>query len=97
MVDSAAAFVAASAKCGSTCMNGPADFRGAFAPLPAGCHFARDRSVGSFIVGDVLADAGFTLIEVPLNSPEPFKSIAIMAKQLGSHVVVGAGTVLHAS
>jgi len=34
---------------------------------------------------------GFTLIEVPPSSPEPFKSIAIMAKQLGSHGRVAPG------
>ncbi|RKF21788.1 2-dehydro-3-deoxy-6-phosphogalactonate aldolase [Altericroceibacterium spongiae] len=45
-------------------------------------------------VGEALVDAGFTLIEVPLNSPEPFDSIRRMAKALKTRAVIGAGTVL---
>lgn len=45
-------------------------------------------------VAGALFDAGFRAIEVPLNSPEPFKSIELMAKQFGSKCLTGAGTVL---
>ncbi|MDP4002290.1 2-dehydro-3-deoxy-6-phosphogalactonate aldolase [Methylobacterium sp. NEAU K] len=45
-------------------------------------------------IGDALVDAGFTLIEVPLNSPEPFKSIALLAERFAGRALVGAGTVL---
>ncbi len=45
-------------------------------------------------VGDALVDAGFTLLEVPLNSPDPLVSIAAMAKRYAGRAVVGAGTVL---
>ena len=45
-------------------------------------------------VADALVTAGFKLIEVPLNSPEPFKSIEILAKHLAGDCVVGLGTVL---
>ncbi len=45
-------------------------------------------------IGDVLVDAGFTLIEVPLNSPRPLESIARLAKRLEGRALVGAGTVL---
>jgi 2-dehydro-3-deoxyphosphogalactonate aldolase len=45
-------------------------------------------------IGDALVDAGFTLIEVPLNSPDPFDSIARLAKRLAGRAVIGAGTVL---
>lgn len=45
-------------------------------------------------IGEVLADAGFTLVEVPLNSPEPFDSIARLCKRIGDRALVGAGTVL---
>mgnify|MGYP004545166623 CR=1 FL=1 len=45
-------------------------------------------------IGDALVDAGFTLIEVPLNSPDPFASIRLLADRLGDRAVIGAGTVL---
>ena len=45
-------------------------------------------------VADVLVEAGFRIIEVPLNSPEPLVSIRLIAEKHGDHVVVGAGTVL---
>jgi len=47
-------------------------------------------------IGDVLIEAGFRLIEVPLNSPQPFDSIARLRKRL-PQAVVGAGTVLTAA
>ena len=47
-------------------------------------------------IGDVLVEAGFRLIEVPLNSPQPFDSIARLRKRL-PQAVVGAGTVLTAA
>ncbi len=43
---------------------------------------------------DALVAAGIGLIEVPLNSPEPLKTIALLAKHAGTHAIVGAGTVL---
>ena len=45
-------------------------------------------------IGDALVDAGFTLLEVPLNSPDPLASIAAMAKRYAGRAIVGAGTVL---
>ncbi len=44
-------------------------------------------------IGRALVDAGFTIIEVPLNSPAPFESIALLARELGEQALVGAGTV----
>jgi 2-dehydro-3-deoxyphosphogalactonate aldolase len=45
-------------------------------------------------VGRTLVEAGFRIIEVPLNSPEPFRSIEILARTMPQDVLVGAGTVL---
>ena len=45
-------------------------------------------------IGEVLVEAGFRIIEVPLNSPEPFSSIERLAKVFGAEVLIGAGTVL---
>ncbi|MBR0778521.1 2-dehydro-3-deoxy-6-phosphogalactonate aldolase [Bradyrhizobium diazoefficiens] len=47
------------------------------------------------IVG-VLIEAGMTAIEIPLNSPDPFRSIGLAAKQAPANVLIGAGTVLTA-
>lgn len=45
-------------------------------------------------IGLKLYEAGFRLIEVPLNSPEPFTSIATIRRALPADALVGAGTVL---
>jgi 2-dehydro-3-deoxyphosphogalactonate aldolase len=45
-------------------------------------------------IGVCLAEAGFCLIEVPLNSPDPFTSIAALRQALPDEVLVGAGTLL---
>ncbi|KQM63282.1 2-dehydro-3-deoxy-6-phosphogalactonate aldolase [Sphingomonas sp. Leaf17] len=45
-------------------------------------------------IGEALVDAGFTIIEVPMNSPQPLDSIARLAKALAGRAVIGAGTVL---
>jgi len=50
-----------------------------------------DEAVG---VTQVLIDAGIDRIEVPLNSPEPLKSIRAMADAFGEKALIGAGTVL---
>ena len=44
-------------------------------------------------IGKAIFDAGIEAIEVPLNSPEPFRSIETLAKALPD-ALVGAGTVL---
>jgi 2-dehydro-3-deoxyphosphogalactonate aldolase len=44
-------------------------------------------------VGRVLWEAGFRILEVPLNSPEPYRSIAALRQALPD-ALIGAGTVL---
>jgi 2-dehydro-3-deoxyphosphogalactonate aldolase len=46
---------------------------------------------------ETLIDSGFELIEVPLNSPDPFVSIERLCKRFGKDSWIGAGTVLTAS
>ena len=46
-------------------------------------------------ISDVLIEAGITIIEVPLNSPQPYKTIERMVKFHGKSAIFGAGTVLH--
>ncbi len=45
--------------------------------------------------GRALYEAGFRIVEVPLNSPQPFDSIAAIRQALPADAIVGAGTVLH--
>jgi 2-dehydro-3-deoxyphosphogalactonate aldolase len=44
-------------------------------------------------VGTALAEEGFPAIEVPLNSPQPLRSIEVLAAAIGADCAVGAGTV----
>ena len=52
------------------------------------------RPADAVAVGEALVGAGFRIIEVPLNSPDPLKSIARLAKAMPDDTLVGAGTVL---
>ncbi len=45
-------------------------------------------------VGSALIEEGFHAIEVPLNSPDPYRSIELLATRFGTVCPVGAGTVL---
>ena len=45
-------------------------------------------------IGEVLVERGFHIIEVPLNSPDPFASIEALSVRFGTRLLVGAGTVL---
>jgi len=46
-------------------------------------------------VGDAIVESGFRLLEVPLNSPRPLESIALLSRRF-PQALVGAGTVLTA-
>jgi 2-dehydro-3-deoxyphosphogalactonate aldolase len=72
-------------------------FAAAMAEMPL-CAILRGIEPSQAVeVGEALVSAGFTLIEVPLNSPQPFESIKLMAGAVGGRAVVGAGTVLTAA
>ena len=45
-------------------------------------------------VAEVLHRAGIRIMEVPLNSPDPYTSIRLLSQHLASDCVIGAGTVL---
>jgi len=45
-------------------------------------------------IGQAIYDGGIRIVEVPLNSPDPLKSIEALAKRFGEQMLVGAGTVL---
>ncbi|MEM7197384.1 MAG: hypothetical protein AAF352_03345, partial [Pseudomonadota bacterium] len=45
-------------------------------------------------IADIIYDAGIEMIEVPLNSPQPFESIAKLAGHFGDRAIIGAGTYL---
>ena len=45
-------------------------------------------------VGTILRRHGFRIIEVPLNSPDPLRSIEILAQEFAGEAMIGAGTVL---
>lgn len=45
-------------------------------------------------IGDAIYESGIRIIEVPLNSSDPLKSIELLSKRLGDRMLVGGGTVL---
>jgi 2-dehydro-3-deoxyphosphogalactonate aldolase len=45
-------------------------------------------------VGGAIVEAGIRIVEVPLNSPEPFASIERLAKRFGDEALIGGGTIL---
>ena len=70
-------------------------FRAAMRELPLIAILRGLRPEEAPEIGDVLVEAGFRLIEVPLNSPQPLDSIAALRKRFPD-AVIGAGTVLTA-
>ena len=78
-------------------MSSLSEFDAAFARCPL-VAILRGVTPGEVVaVGEALFEAGFRLIEVPLNSPEPLESIARLAKAFANRAVIGAGTVLRAA
>lgn len=48
-------------------------------------------------VAGILIESGFSILEVPLNSPQPLRSIKLISAHYGLQALVGAGTVLKSS
>ena len=67
-------------------------WREALAQLPLVAILRGIAPVEANAVGDALVDAGWRLVEVPLNSPDPLQSISALAKR-HPRAIVGAGTV----
>ncbi|WP_329741613.1 2-dehydro-3-deoxy-6-phosphogalactonate aldolase [Dyella sp. A6] len=63
-------------------------------PLPLVAILRGLRPDEAVATGRAIVDAGFRILEVPLNSPQPTDSIAQLAAALGNDVLVGAGTVM---
>lgn len=74
-------------------MNPQEKFWASLSALPLVAILRGLRPVQAAGVGSALVDAGFRIIEVPLNSPRPLQSIHALATQF-PQALVGAGTVL---
>src|SRR2546423_663435 len=73
------------------------DLRAALAGCPIAAILRGVKPDEIDAIGDALIEAGVTIIEVPLNSPNPFESIKRLAARHGARALVGAGTVLDAA
>jgi 2-dehydro-3-deoxyphosphogalactonate aldolase len=78
-------------------MSSNPEFEAAFARCPLIAILRGVKPDEVVAVGEALFDAGFRLIEVPLNSPDPLESIARLAKAFANRAVIGGGTVLRAA
>jgi 2-dehydro-3-deoxyphosphogalactonate aldolase len=75
-------------------MSHPARFAEAIAAMPLVAILRGVTPDEVVSVAQAIFDAGVRIIEVPLNSPDPFASIARLAAHFGDRAIVGAGTVL---
>lgn len=48
-------------------------------------------------IASALEGEGVAIVEVPLNSPQPMESIALLARGFGERLLIGAGTVMTAA
>ncbi len=72
------------------------DFQRHFAACPIVAILRGIRPDEVEAVGEALISAGVRIIEVPLNSPQPYESITRLAGLAGDDALIGAGTVLDA-
>ena len=70
------------------------DFAAALAAMPLVAILRGVQPDAVEAIGEELVGAGFTLIEVPLNSPDPFRSVERLARRFAGRALIGAGTVL---
>jgi len=70
------------------------DFATALAMCPLIAILRGVRPDEAVEIGAALVDAGFRIIEVPLNSPDPIHSIRLLVERLSRDAVIGAGTVI---
>ena len=71
-------------------------FRAAMRELPLVAILRGLQPAEALAIGEALVEAGFRLIEVPLNSPQPLASIALLRRRF-PQAMIGAGTVLTAA
>jgi 2-dehydro-3-deoxyphosphogalactonate aldolase len=74
--------------------NLPERFKDAIAAMPVIAILRGVTPDEVVAVAQAVYDSGVRVIEVPLNSPDPFASIERLAAQFGDTAIVGAGTVL---
>lgn len=70
------------------------DFKRYFAERPLVAIIRGVTPSDAETTAQAIFEAGIRIIEVPLNSPQPFDSIRIIADALGDQALIGAGTVL---
>ena len=75
-------------------MSAAEDFRTYFAECPLVAIIRGVTPADAEAIATAIFEGGIRIIEVPLNSPQPFDSIQIIASALGDRALVGAGTVL---
>lgn len=73
------------------------DFRKAFEKVPLIGILRGVKAEQAEEIATAAVEGGFRVIEIPLNSPEPFVSIGRIAHGLAGRAVIGAGTVLSAA
>ncbi len=78
-------------------MSASVAFDAAFARCPVIAILRGITPADAVAVAGALIEAGVTIIEVPLNSPEPLESIRLMTAAFSDRGFFGAGTVLDAA
>lgn len=68
-------------------------FREAFSKCPLVAILRGVEPTAVVEIGRALVDAGFCILEVPMNSPQPLNSIALLSNAFAGKALVGAGTV----